>query len=618
MAKVISIGPRGMTQREVLPADPAELAGLMDQRIEACLTHEALPLDARDKQFLLQACRLTLENHFSGRRTRVEDFEDVPASLRSGGARVFVSLYNGQTLRGCCASQSESLLQSAIDATRRTIRDQRHGERLQRSELHSTWIDLNILLAPERVMHTDSKALGEGIELGVHAIGLERDRPDGRPARAFFKANVPVNHGYTLKATLGRLSRKAGIGRAGWQDPEVRVSRYDTLHFREIFTHRFEPPRVQEMFRGSPVVRQSDVTRQALERSLRLAGTYLANHVTRNGRLTYEYDPQVPERRFSNSTVAVLRRLAATWVLADTARYLREPRQERAARRSLEHLAERFYQRDPDSGFGYLMTERKAGIGAAGFMLATLSTIDDEEFLPGARDELARYILAMEDREGGYFYPMSHPDKHSGFEGKQLYYPGEAMTGLMALHTRTGDDSLLEPVRRVLPYYRGLFRRHEKRINMAAWMAKPYAALFRATGEPAAGDFVLEVCDEVVGRQFQPSQPWFDRVGGFSKRSNYCAAGVFLEAVAEGYSVARQLEDQDRMQQYQAALLLGMRFLLQGQYGSSDVLQRADARHLAGGFRTTPLDPVVRVDNVQHAACAIRRTLECLEPRYSL
>jgi AMMECR1 domain-containing protein len=618
MAKVISITRKGMTQRDVLPDDPVDLAEQMDQRIAECLTHEALPLDTHDKQFLLQACRLTLEDHFSGRRTRAEDFVDVPASLRIGGARVFVSLYNQGTLRGCCASQFDSLLQSVIDATRRTIRDQRHGEPLKRSELDSTWIDLNILLSPERVMHTDPKALSEGIELGVHAIGLEQDQPAGRPARAFFKANVPVNHGYTLKTTLGRLSRKAGIGRGGWQDPGVRVSRYDTLHFREAFTHRFEPPRMQEMFRGAPVVRQRDVTRQSLERSLRLAGNYLTNHVTRNGRLTYEYDPQAPERRFSNSTVAVLRRLAATWVLADTARYFREPRFERAARRSITHLAERFYRREPDSGFGYLVTERKVGIGAAGFMLATLCTIDDEGLLPGARDELARYILAMEDRQGGFFYPMSLPDKRSGFEGKQLYYPGEAMTGLMALHARTGEDSLVEAVLRVLPYYRDLFRRHEKRINMAAWMAKPYAALFRATGERAAGDFVLEVCDEVVGRQFQPSQLWFDRVGGFSTRSNYCAAGVFLEAVAEGYSVARQVEDSERMQQYQASLLLGMRFLMQGQYDSTDVLQRPDARQLAGGFRTTPLDPVVRVDNVQHAACAIRRTLECLEPRYRL
>ncbi|WP_018174386.1 AMMECR1 domain-containing protein [Thioalkalivibrio sp. ALJ9] len=617
MAKVISIGPRGMAQREVLPADAAGLAALMDARIEACLAHDALPLGASDKAFLLRACRLALENHFSGRRTHASDFEDVPASLKAGGARVFVSLYNGQTLRGCCASQSESVLQSALDATRRTIRDERHGERLKRSELGAVWVDLNILLAPERVLHTDAKALGEGIELGVHAIGMEKDQPQGRPARAFFKANVPVNHGYTLKATLGRLARKAGIGRAGWQDPEVRISRYDTLHFREVFSHRFEPPRMQEMFRAAPVVRQSDVTRQNLERSLRLAGDYLANHVTRNGRMTYEYDPQVPERRFSNSTVAVLRRLAATWVLADTARYLREPRQERAARRSLEHLAGRFYQRDADAGIGYLITERKAGIGAAGFMLATLSAINDEGFLPGVREELARYILSMEDREGGFFYPMSHPDKHSGFEGKQLYYPGEAMTGLMALHARTGDDSLLEPVQRVLPYYRDLFRRHEKRINMAAWMSKPYAALFEATGDRAAGEFVLEVCDEVTARQLQPSQPWFDRVGGFSARSNYCAAAVFLEAVAEGCGVARKLADRERMQRYQTSLLLGMRFLMQGQYGSSDLLKLPDARFLAGGVRTTPLHPVVRVDNVQHAACAIRRTLDCLDLRYS-
>ncbi|MFP4207608.1 MAG: AMMECR1 domain-containing protein [Wenzhouxiangella sp.] len=564
------------------------------------------------------ACRLTLENHFRGYPTIVDDFSDVPMQLRSGRGLVYISLYNGVTLRGCRSSQSGSVLQAAIEATEKTIVDRRHGSRLKRSELDEVWIDINILLPGTDVSERNLRSLEQKIELGVHAVGIRKEGEKGRSSGANFKAAVPINKGYTLEILLRRLGRKAGLGREAWRDQTVRIIRYESLHFREQFTHRFRESGSQELYRGTPVVRQRDVTRQNLERAVHLAGNFLANHVTQRGRLTYEYDPQQSERRFSNRAVAVLRRLAATWILAEIGKFLGSPRMQRAARRSLAYLAERFFQTDSASGTGFLVVQDKAGIGTAGFMLSALSAVDDESFLPGVREQLARYILHLENREGGFFYPMSLPDRNFKFDSKQLYYPGEAMTGLMSLYSITEDKLLLEPLFRVLPYYRNLFRQHDGRINMAAWMAKPYAALYKATGDKEVGQFVLEVCDVVVERQLGLEQSCFDRIGGFSNRSNYCAAGVYLEAVAEGFPVAQSLNDQRRMHDYEVTLLLGMRFLLQGQYGSADVLQRPDARFLAGGFRTSPFQPVVRVDNVQHAACAILRTLQCLDLRYVL
>lgn len=580
---------------------------IVRERLAEQVNH--FPLDEADKSFLLRACRIAMEGYFSKQRVEASQFTDVPENVARQDPKVYVSLFCDGRVRGCQPGQKGDMLASVLSATTSAIRKERLGERLKRSELERTYIDITVLLEPEPIEHLNGQLSSE-IELGVHSLSIH-----GEQGRAFFKSSVPITKSYSLGKTLSRLSRKAGLDPAAYKTGDVTINRYPTIQFAEELVDRFDEPRVRDLYRGSPLVRVGDVDRGSLEQALRLAAEYFKRHTNGKGRLTYEYSPATGEPSYSNSRVGVLRRAASTWIMADLAKYLNDARLLAAARRSIDLLLERHYQADRDRGFGYLLVKDTANVGSAGFVMTALTAIDDSELRPGVVEELVEFILAMESDQG-FLSPMYLPDRSDARDSKHHYYPGEAMTGLMRLYERTGDSRCPDLVARVFPFYRAFFRATDQWINMAAWVSKPYAALFRATGEREYADFVLEVNDRVAGRQYGLDEIYVDRIGSFTRNGNTGATAVFLESVADGLGVARALSDAQRIERYSATLLLGMRYLLQAQYTPSRLLQHPHGRDSAGGFKNGLFDPSIRIDGVQHCSCAILETLKQLDLSY--
>lgn len=604
-----------MTATEVEEAENAVAITLAhaDAEIEERLAEQTgeFVLEDADKRFLLRACRIALEGYFAGKKVDASQFADVPESVRGQDPKLFVTLYRDEQPRGCRSSQDGDMLSSVLSATVKAIREDRLGGKLQRSELADTHIDITVLLDAEPVDQTDG-SLGRQVELGVHSLSVQQD-----DKRAFFKSSVPINKNFTLTQTLSRLSRKAGLESRAYKSGDTEINRYPTVQFAEDFSDRFSDPGLVDFYRGVPLVRHADVDRGSLERSLRLASRYLANHATPKGRLTYEYLPTSGERIHSNKAVSVVRRTATTWLMADLALYLNDERLRRAAKRALGYILASHYQVDEETGFGYLLVKDNANVGSSGFALAALVALDDPEIHPTATQELAEFLLAMEDREGGFLSPTYLPERsHDPTDSKHHYYPGEAMTALMRLHEATGEDRYRDPVARVFPFYRSFFRASETPVNMAAWMSKPYAALFRAGEDREHADFVFEVNDLMVSKQYGLDELYIDRIGGFSKIGRSCSSGVFLESIAEGLSVAKLVDDEQRIERYTHSLLLGMRFMLQSQYSPRAVAHHPHEAQTLGGFRTDFFDPSVRIDNVQHCCYAILNALRELDLPY--
>lgn len=588
----------------------------VDQVIRSRLAqHESgLTLEYRDKCYLLGVCRATLESCLSGRSIEPDDFSDVPDNIRGQRARTFVTLYTGDRVRGCQSASTGDLLDSAILATKRAMRDRRFGVPVGERDLPRTRIDVEIILKGEPLNGRHIKDLEKSIALGVDALSLSKDNK-----AAFYKSNVPISHRLDTEKTLKRLSRKAGLEPLAYQSLETTLTKHKTIHFFEDFTHRFSDPSIVEAYRNRPVVLQSHVDRYTLEHSLRLCGEYMVNHVSADGRTSYLYDPKRNKRTFADdSPVSVLRKLASIWALAQVGTFFSNQHYLDTAKRAAAYAIERYYLQQPGEDFGYIKVGRHAHIGLAAFALLILNVINDEEFYPQVRRFLANFIVSMHDKTQGFLYPSYLPTRYSDAERNQIYYPGEALTAIVNEAEKRSDNRLIALAENVFPYYQSLFERSPKRMSMAAWLSKAYSKSFLLTGRRVFADFVLAMNDVVVGNQRGIGERYFDRIGSWTSTGKSAATGVFLESVSDGLAIARAVGDAERIRTYSDSLLLGMRYILQCQYDQRDVFADDARRLTVGGFPMSLYDRTIRIDNVQHCASALIGALNHLDLKFSV
>ena len=594
------------------PEGPAELS--FEQRVDRAIERGVERLDSAirltddDKRFLLQAARTVLENYFSANPKKIarKDWKGVPPNVAAGKARLFVTLIvNGKT-RGCMSGSKGDLLERTIVATERTILDSRFGGVSQKSELPGTRVDITLLLDPQDLPGRDLREISEQVEAGIHGISLEQGR-----RRAFFKSSVSVTHSYDLKRTLEQLGRKAGLGSSAYRSSATKIRKYPTVHFAESPVDKS----LVKGYRYNVPIRQSEVTREAHVKALRLCGDYMANHADEAGLLTYDYDVYRDEVENPEKPAALIRRLAGTWVLASIGAHLKEKRHIEAARRSIDYSLKRYYREDKKQGFGYLQLGPDVNLATASFALLCLAEIGAPNFRAEEAKKLTEFIFAMEDKEKGCLNPvylsdaLTEAERQELFERKEAYYPGEALTALMTLYEKTQNRACLDLARRVFDYYAKLYERTRKKASFTPWQSKAYTMVFLATKEKKYADFVLKMNDRLLEYQHGPDVEYVDRIGSYFSAGASFSAGVMIESVIEAYRVAKALKDEKRMKTYRESILLGNRFLIQCQYRPENMFTARNRGRALGGVRTSIYESSVRIDAVQHTACALQKTL---------
>ena len=587
----------------------------VDNAIKAGLVElsPAKELSKADKEFMLKVARISMENKFRKINTKPEDFATIPENIKNLDGDVFVTAYNHGQLRACKGSSKKELsfLERLIAASIRCLTEERFGDKISRHELNDITLDITLMVAPEVCKNETIAELKDQIELGIHSIKLESGAK-----KAYFKSSVPVDYRFSFAKTIQRLERKAGLKEGEALKPTTTVTKYSTLQFAEEKPSLNGNVLFHDKYRGNNLLLQSAVNRYSIENALKQAANYLRYHTTAKGRNTYEFDYKTGERTFSSVPVAVIRRLASTWILAEAGNYLNSPAYRNAAKRSLEYILQQHYQFDEAADFGYLIVKKQTNIGCSGFLINALCAIDDPTFYPEVLEASVKFILSQEDKNLGLVYPMYLPVRNEIFEGKQLYYPGEAFTGLINYYKKHPNSEITLLLERCYPYYHNLFRTSEKRINMAAWMSKPYAGMYSITADKKYADFIFEINDFVASKQFEINTTYIDKVGTLSQSGNICATGVFLESLAEGLQTAKLLKDNARISHYTKTILLGLRYIMQYQLTREDVKGGVQEKLVLGGFKTSPIDRSIRVDNVQHCLCAMLRALETLDLKY--
>src|SRR5262249_54315261 len=187
-----------------------------------------------------------------------------------------------------------------------------------------------------------------------------------------------------------------------------------------------------------------------LLQAARLGGDYLVRMQKPDGSFHYVYDPvdgDFPRRQYN-----ILRHAGSAICLFDLYEVTHDQRYLGSAERAIAFLRKTF--RESKSGLYALDLDGKAKLGASGLALIAMCREIDARGRGADRQvarRLARFIVSQQRKDGGFeSYLRLRGDEPAG--STSLYYPGEAMLGLLRLHEITKERWLIGSVRRGADY----------------------------------------------------------------------------------------------------------------------------------------------------------------------
>lgn len=345
-----------------------------------------------------------------------------------------------------------------------------------------------------------------------------------------------------------------------------------------------------------------EVDRARLVSAARAGGDYLIRMQKADGSFHYSYDAR--QDRFGTDTYNILRHAGTAFSLFDLYAITRKTGYLEAARRATEFLKTRFRPARNKSGLYVLDFDGKAKLGANGLALIVLTRQLELDPRRGDRvsaERLATLILSLQHKDGSFdSYYRLHGNEPAG--SVSLYYPGEAMLGLLRLFKVNGDRRLIDSARRGADRLIALQREMDQ-LPPDAWLMQALEALHRIGQERRYADHAIALAQSMIAEQYTADDaPGFE--GGFGPgRPRGTAAASRAEGILAAYRIARATGDA-RASGIGGALKAVARFMLSQQLDARDSSLHRPAR-AAGGFRESPTSWRVRIDFVQHNISAL-------------
>ncbi|HEX8183178.1 MAG TPA: hypothetical protein VF747_00455 [Blastocatellia bacterium] len=347
---------------------------------------------------------------------------------------------------------------------------------------------------------------------------------------------------------------------------------------------------------ASPAVKK--IGSKRLLAAARAGGDYLIRVQKPDGSFHYFYDPL--EDRFSARAYNMVRHAGTALSLFDLYKATRDARYLDAANRAVNFLKTRFRPaRESDAAY-VLDNDGKAKLGANG--LALLALARQAELDPKSADrenaaKLANLIILMQRKDGSFesYYRIRGDEAHGSVS---LYYPGEAILGLVELFRLTGDKRLLDSARRGAEYLIES-QRSMGSLPADAWLMQALEALFKVERRPKYAEHTIALAEAMIAEQYtENDSPLY--AGGFRPGPPRATpAASRAEGMVAAYRLARSMKDA-RASKIASALKASVRFQISQQFDKNNGLSLPAPDKAAGGFRQSISSTRIRIDFVQH------------------
>ncbi|HVG18464.1 MAG TPA: hypothetical protein VNI02_05375, partial [Blastocatellia bacterium] len=546
---------------------------------------------------------------FSGQQTSAA-LERQAAPIEAKQPRrstIFITTFSRRaSLRGAsrpAMGTGDSLiaaLKSAIDSTLTSeLQHKPSGHPTDRLELDRVQVDIldGDFTPLDKPVHSRPYA---GAATGLISVGEEGIAVEGGGRALYLLPSHVIYNSVVAGAAerqssddfLDRAMAHLGLARGAWRSSQIKLSRFRTLSFVE------DASRSRAISLAGVVVPVGEVEPKRLLAASRAGGDYLIRIQKPDGSFHYYYD--AGEDRFDLRSYNIVRHAGTAFSLFDLYRATRDARYLDAARRAVNYLKTRFRpSRGGDAAY-VLDNDGKAKLGANGLALLALTRqmeLDPKSADPESAVRLANLILLMQRKDGSFeSYYRIRGEEAVG--GASLYYPGEAIFGLVQLFRLNGDTRLLDSARRGAEYLIESERRMAS-LPPDAWSMQALEALFGVDRSPMYAAHAIALAEAMIAAQYTERDS-FVYAGGFRPGPPRATpAASRAEGMAAAYRLARSTKD-SRAPKIAAALKASARFQLSQQFDEDNSFFLPDPGRAAGGFRESVTRMRIRIDFVQH------------------
>jgi len=371
----------------------------------------------------------------------------------------------------------------------------------------------------------------------------------------------------------------------------------------------------------------SVVSRSQIAEAIRSSADYLSDAIDEEGKFVYRVnlDPAVKVRPRYN----VLRHAGTVFALSRILQRSEDAATLDALRRSARYLKESFVAAVPghdellavwskpelNGGHGPL----QAKLGGAGLALVALLGL--EEVQPGSTslDELrglARFILFMQKNDGGFYSKYIPAEGGRSDRWTSLYYPGEAVLGLVSLYEQDRSPEWLEAAAKGMAFLAHQ-RAGKQRVEADHWALIATAKLLARYDDSRMSvprdliiNHAVQICESILAGQARLTVD-ATQSGGFVLDGRTCPTATRLEGLLAALSFLPS-EQGDLKRRIDSAVAAGIAFLLRAQVREgkfTGAMPRAICRlpenhpRYSRAFNRRATE--IRIDYVQHAVCAM-------------
>lgn len=407
----------------------------------------------------------------------------------------------------------------------------------------------------------------------------------GRADREFDAANATD----LLELATGRLGMPPGA----WKDPELSFMRFRSAAWVEDETYQYALPLVQGI-----VPAATAPSAQRLVASAVAGGEYLLRVQQENGSFVYVLDPWLETRTGLGNNI--VRHAGTTWSLFTLFQHTGDERFYEGGCHGLDFLAA-WCKPGTEDGLEFVLDlNGKAKLGATGLGLLAITGRLDTRPRPGDLDwgmRLARQILAFQNPDGSFEGYL----KRKGTEKSgqvSLYYPGEAILGMVRLSRHLPDERILESAHRGARYLIEA-RRGIGHLPPDAWLIQALEDLYALTPEPDYAEHGIAIAMSMIAVQFGPEWPAGFAGGTAPLPIRSARTSARAEGLLAAYRLARRIGDLRADRIWNSLLRLAPN-CLQLQYDRDNSFFLPEPETAFGGVRGGLDDASIRIDYVQH------------------
>jgi orotate phosphoribosyltransferase len=408
--------------------------------------------------------------------------------------------------------------------------------------------------------------------------------------------HLACHYAWDARNTAGLTLRKAST------EDTPHTARWETY---QTASWLLRPDAAYPMRGGFPA-RQHTVPLDCAKAATAIADYILAQSSENDGVPAYICRPVADTQDTSGKAGRVL--LALTG-LAEAGQILGRPDYGRAAAAAARRVAHSLAP-DANGNIRLALPGLSCGITSEGQALLLFATTR----LPGLEDhplhDLAGKIRTL-FREDGMISALP-PNRRLASDHNVL--PGLALTAMVRYAEATSLLELPRNLERHLAWYQRRFR-HAPHWLAAGWLMQGWSALWRITHDPLAAQFVSEVAEWTMRRQFQKSGAF---AANLRSRTGCINTAYLAEGLTDAWALSQAMRDDDQSSKLRQSVEAALRFVETLIVWPEDLYCIPGGRRYLGGVRHSTPDATMRIDNAAHALRAllgaIRNGATVIEP----